>query len=56
MQITPQYNSLKTRITPKLATAFSYLIYKHSTFLLHKLIFALPNATVLEKSQSHQIL
>jgi len=28
--------SLKTRINPKLATAVRYLIYKHSTFLHHK--------------------
>jgi len=28
-RITPQLNSLKTRTTPKLATAFRYLIYKH---------------------------
>jgi len=32
-----------TRITPKLATAFRYLIYKHSTFLGHKVIRALLN-------------
>jgi len=30
IQITPQHNSLKTRITPKLATAFRHLIYTHS--------------------------
>jgi len=47
MRITPQHNSLKTRITPKLATAVRYLIYKHSTFLCHKFMRALPNATVL---------
>jgi len=47
MQITPQHNSLKIRITPKLATAFRYLIYKHSTFLRHKVIRALLKATVL---------
>jgi len=29
------------------ATAFRYLIYKHSTFLRHKLLCVLPNATVL---------
>jgi len=46
MQITPQHNSLKTRITPELATAFRYLIYKHSTFLRHKVIRALSHATV----------
>ena len=33
IQITPQHNSFKTRITPKLATTIRYLIYKHSTFL-----------------------
>jgi len=33
--------------SPKLATAIRYLIYKHSTFLRHKVIRALPNATVL---------
>jgi len=43
----PQHNSLKTRITPRLPTAFTYLIYKHSTFLRHKVIRALPNATIL---------
>jgi len=47
IQITPQHNSLKTRITPKLVTAFRYLIYKRSTFLRHKVIRALTNATVL---------
>jgi len=26
MQITPEHNSLKTRVTPKLATAFRYLV------------------------------
>jgi len=31
IQITPQHNSLKTTVTPKLAAAFRYLIYKHST-------------------------
>jgi len=38
---------MKTTITPKLATAFRYQIYKHSTFLRHEVIRALPNATVL---------
>jgi len=47
MQITPQHNSMKTRILPKLATAFRNLIYKHSTILRHKVIRVLPNATVL---------
>jgi len=44
---TSQHNSLKTRITSKLATAFRYLIYKHSTFSRHRYIRALPNAAVL---------
>jgi len=26
MQITPEHNSLKTRVTSKLATAFRYLV------------------------------
>ena len=47
VQITLQHNSLKTRINPKLATAFRYLIYKHNTFLRHKVIRALPNPTVI---------
>jgi len=47
IQITPQHNSFNTRITPKLATTFRYLICQYSTFLRHKVIFALPNATVL---------
>jgi len=47
MQITPQHNSMKDRATPKLATATRCLIYKHSTFLRHKVIRALPNATVV---------
>jgi len=34
---------LKTRIISKLATAFRYLIYKHSTFLGHQVIRALLN-------------
>jgi len=38
-QITPHF----TAQTPKLA----YRIYKHSAFLRHKVIHALPNATVL---------
>jgi len=50
IQITPQHNSLNTKITPKLATAVRYLIYKHSTFLPHKVTRALPNATVLQWS------
>jgi len=47
IQITPQHNSFKTRINPKLATAIRYLIYKRSTFFGQKVIPALPNATVL---------
>jgi len=47
IQITPQYNSLKTRITPKIGTAFRYLNCKHSAFLRHEVIRALPKATVL---------
>jgi len=43
---TPQHNSLNTRIKTPLAAAIRYLIYKHITFLRHKLICALPNATV----------
>jgi len=50
IQITPQHNSLKTRKAPELATAFRYLICKHSTFLRHEVIRALPNATVLQWS------
>jgi len=50
MQITPHHSLLKTRITLKLATAFRYLIFKHSTFLRHKVIRALPKATVLHWS------
>ena len=46
MQITTQHNPLKARITPKSANTFRYLICKHSTFLRHKVIRALPNATV----------
>jgi len=45
IQITPKHK-WKTR-TPKLATAFRYLIIKQNTFLRHKVIRALPNATVL---------
>jgi len=47
MQITTQHNPLKARITLKSANAFRYPIYKHSTFLRHKVIRALPNATVV---------
>jgi len=47
MQITPQQNSLKTIIIPKLGNSFRYLIYKHSTLLRHKVIRPLPNATLL---------
>jgi len=42
IQITPQHNSLKTRITPKLATAIRYQIFKHSATLRHKVIRTLP--------------
>ena len=45
-QITPQRNSLNTRIKTPLADAIRYLIYEHITFLRHKVIRALPNATV----------
>jgi len=38
--------TLKIRITPKLATAFRYLIYKRSKFVRHKIIRALPNVPV----------
>ena len=34
-------------LSPKSTTAIRYLIYKHTTFLRHKVIRALPNATVL---------
>jgi len=49
IQITLHHDSLQTRITPKLATAikWAYVIYKHSTFFRHKVIRALPNATLL---------
>ena len=43
--ITPKHK-WKTR-TPKLATAFIYLIYKQNTFLRHKVIHGVANATVL---------
>jgi len=42
-----EHNSLKIRITPELATAIRYPINKHSTFLRHKVIHALANATAL---------
>ena len=45
-QITPQHNSLNIRIKTPLAAAIRYLIYKHIAFLHHKVIRALPNATV----------
>jgi len=48
MQNTPQHNSLKTRITRKLAKAFRYLIYKHSPFLRHRVTRALPNAATVK--------
>jgi len=34
------------RLTSKFATAISYLIYKYSTFLYHKVIRVLPNIKV----------
>jgi len=37
----------KKSTAPKLVTAFRYLIYKHSPFLRHRVIRALPSATVL---------
>jgi len=37
---------LNTRLKTPLAAANRYLIYKHITFLRHKVIRALPNATV----------
>jgi len=40
-EITPQQNSLKTRITPKLVATIRYLIYTHNIFLRHKVIYAL---------------
>jgi len=50
VQMTPHHDSLQTRITPKIATAIKYLIYKYSTFLHNIVIRALPNATALEWS------
>jgi len=40
------HKSLHTRIKTPLAAAIRYLIYKHITFLGHKVIRALPNAAV----------
>jgi len=37
---------LNTKIKISLAAAIRYLIYKHITFLRHKVFRALPNATV----------
>jgi len=37
---------LNTRLKTPLAAAIRYLIYKHITFLRHKVIRALANATV----------
>jgi len=34
MQITPEHNSLKTKVTPKLATAFRYLMYVQTQHIL----------------------
>ena len=45
IQITPQHDSLKARMTVKFATVNRCQIYKHNTFLGHKVIRALPNAT-----------
>ena len=53
IQITPQHNLLKTRITPKLATAFRYLMYEHSTFLRYKVMRTLPKATVYCNGYNH---
>ena len=47
LQITPQHDSFKTRITPMLATAIRYQIYKRSAFFGDKVNRVLPNATVL---------
>jgi len=47
LQITPQHDSFKTRIIPKLPTAIRCLIYKRTTFFGHKVNRVLPNATVL---------
>jgi len=44
---TAQLIECYSRLTSKLATAISYLIYKHSTFLHHKVIRVLPNTKVL---------
>jgi len=46
-QITLQHDSFKTRITPKLAAAIRYLIYKRTTFFGHKVNRVLPNTTAL---------
>jgi len=40
------HSSLNTILKTPLAAAIRYLIYKHITFLRHKVIRALPNATV----------
>jgi len=45
--VNSQHDSFKTRITPKLATASRYLIYKRSTIFGHKVNRVLLNATVL---------
>ena len=44
-KITTQHNSLNTRIKTPLAGAIRYLIYKDISFVRHKVICALPNAT-----------
>ena len=45
-QITPQHNSFNTGTKTPIAAAIRYLIYKHIALLRHKVILALPNATV----------
>jgi len=40
------HSSLNTRLKTPLAAAIRHLIYKHITFLRHKVIRTLPNATV----------
>jgi len=49
MQSTSQHNSLKTRLTPQLATALRYLIYKQHilTSQSYSCVRALPNATII---------
>jgi len=47
MQITLQHNSLKTKITPKLATAIRYLNYKHILTSQSYMCVAKRNSTVM---------